>query len=758
MTGMWPSTVIVVPLLLSLVTLGQAGMSWTPSTSNASAEDGWYTLTWSGIIPPSIENRDDVVVLFVTSKNPVEIGREAPTSYVYPYLLNKTSWEMGEGSFAFFIPNYFSDVQAVYVRGGNLLPPWYGGPSFLPNDSSNNSNTTRGTLMAQATLWTTAWNESGLVRRVLSHSKDPLSVRVTWSAPRVEDPVVHVWTSSGANGSLAGSIETSTFNSSEMCTPPATSVGYTDQGIQLSAEIRGLEPNTLYYYQVGDRAFGLSSIETFISPPFPGGEDSVPLRVLVLADHAAFNRDGSFYFPGGYAEQVYSVVPLAQPGLDMAVKKAAMATAGILWENGGEIIADMIEGKVLNGTRYHAMVINGDIGYASGYISRWSVWLNNFKKTLASIPLLTSAGNHDADDPQLLFDGFQGRSYDSLGECAVPYYSLLRPPQEDPRKLWYSTDMGPVHFVQLSTEQLVSPGSEQYQFLQNDLRSINRSTTPWVIVGWHRPQYVNQPNFSNVTGDSTVAERLLNDVEPLFGEYQVDVVLSGHIHRYTRSCPVLKGTCVGYHADGSARGPVHLMTGNAGTLGQYYSYIEKPSWLEKEIFDFGYGELEISKTTLTFSLITHPSKNEDTRSDMLTLLKPKGWKPDRIKAKKFYQSISPTSNPKMQREVFNPEQILSLLANAPELLASNIQLAVACFGPQTQLYATANAPYASTMRPEDVWLYQASVLTFLNSTYQYPDRPTFESLSIEYTLRYLLSSFHQVKKSFGSLTLPAGCT
>lgn len=37
-----------------------------------------------------------------------------------------------------------------------------------------------------------------------------------------------------------------------------------------------------------------------------------------------------------------------------------------------------------------------------------------------------------------------------------------------------------------------------------------------------------------------VAQKLVEEVEPLFARYQVDVVFSGHIHHYARTCPVFK--------------------------------------------------------------------------------------------------------------------------------------------------------------------------------------------------------------------------
>ena len=56
----------------------------------------------------------------------------------------------------------------------------------------------------------------------------------------------------------------------------------------------------------------------------------------------------------------------------------------------------------------------------------------------------------------------------------------------------YSYDYGMVHFIMISTEHDLSPGSRQYVWLEQDLENVNRSKTPWVILGGHRPMYTSE--------------------------------------------------------------------------------------------------------------------------------------------------------------------------------------------------------------------------------------------------------------------------
>ena len=52
---------------------------------------------------------------------------------------------------------------------------------------------------------------------------------------------------------------------------------------------------------------------------------------------------------------------------------------------------------------------------------------------------------------------------------------------------YYSFDHGPIHFVQFSTEVNFEQGSDQHAFVIADLAAVDRSKTPWVVAGFHRP-------------------------------------------------------------------------------------------------------------------------------------------------------------------------------------------------------------------------------------------------------------------------------
>ena len=98
---------------------------------------------------------------------------------------------------------------------------------------------------------------------------------------------------------------------------------------------------------------------------------------------------------------------------------------------------------------------------------------------------------------------------DSGGECGVPHerrFPMPRPSLDQPwcvcvcvchtlvqlSTSWYIVfsrygfDYGSAHFVLMSTEHFFDPSSPQYQFLDNHLKTVDRTRTPWLIFAGHR--------------------------------------------------------------------------------------------------------------------------------------------------------------------------------------------------------------------------------------------------------------------------------
>jgi hypothetical protein len=99
-------------------------------------------------------------------------------------------------------------------------------------------------------------------------------------------------------------------------------------------------------------------------------------------------------------------------------------------------------------------------------------------------------------------------------------------------KQFYAFNFQNVHFVVMSTEVPFEIGSEQYNFVKNDLASASaNSSIDWIVVIFHHVIYTS-PSI-------ILPNEIFRDIyHPLFDEYDVDIVLQGHVHNYQRSYPL----------------------------------------------------------------------------------------------------------------------------------------------------------------------------------------------------------------------------
>jgi hypothetical protein len=155
---------------------------------------------------------------------------------------------------------------------------------------------------------------------------------------------------------------------------------------------------------------------------------------------------------------------------------------------------------------------------------------------------------------------------------------------------WYSFDVGPVHVLMFSTEHDFTTTSPQYAWIEKDLRSVNRSLTPWIIIGSHRHMYTTEVLTD---GELNIANMLQSSIEPLLYKYHVDVNLFAHRHFYERTCAMYKNKCV-------ADGVTHVLIGMSGqTL--FYNPFAATEWSKYHDVQFGYTTIFANETYLRFA-------------------------------------------------------------------------------------------------------------------------------------------------------------
>jgi len=150
----------------------------------------------------------------------------------------------------------------------------------------------------------------------------------------------------------------------------------------------------------------------------------------------------------------------------------------------------------------------GDLVHRGGDESLWKIYDDITGDMRIQIPVYPARGNHDIGGT-----GYEDR-------VTRPFISG--------NKLYYSFDKDGCHFVSLDVDTVsrYKPGTEQYEWLENDLAKTENARA--VFVFFHVPPY----SVGTVHGPDLDVRKALC---PLFEKYQVSAVFNGHEHIYYRT-------------------------------------------------------------------------------------------------------------------------------------------------------------------------------------------------------------------------------
>lgn len=297
--------------------------------------------------------------------------------------------------------------------------------------------------------------------------------------------------------------------------------------------LTNLKPATKYAYQIDSQTF--DSNRYVVTAPAFGSKESV--RIWALGDFG----DGS------------------------ASQKAVMKS---------------IEGFT-QGNRPDAWIWLGDNAYSNGKEEEYQKNVFDVYQTafMQNLPIYPSPGNHD----------YAGKHDPSL----PPYFKIFNMPVAgqaggvpSQSESYYSVNYGQVHLVALDTEMRDVNGSQfmdgkglQYDWLKADLAA---NKLPWVVVYFHKPPYSKGSHDSDTELDM---KHLRENVNPLFEQYKVDLVIAGHSHVYERSYPmrghwginetfdaathvVAKATSPNHYVVGpQGQGVIYVVNGSGGKVG-----------------------------------------------------------------------------------------------------------------------------------------------------------------------------------------------
>jgi len=133
--------------------------------------------------------------------------------------------------------------------------------------------------------------------------------------------------------------------------------------------------------------------------------------------------------------------------------------------------------------------------------------LRDGRPLFQSVPFQPTMGNHDESRQNFFAQWF---------------------PLGDPGKTYYSFEWNGHYFIGLDTTINFAPGSPQYNFLKKTLSGW-KDKSP-IFVYFHHPPFSGGKHGSDLN-----VQRFL---VPLFEEYGVDIVFSGHDHDYQRIGPI----------------------------------------------------------------------------------------------------------------------------------------------------------------------------------------------------------------------------
>jgi len=355
----------------------------------------------------------------------------------------------------------------------------------------------------------------------LSLSSDPTELNVMW------------WTEEDAETCVQWGTSSSNLNYEEDTGTSGTKAVTYGTGFMHHAKIRSLHPSVVYYYRVGDKTNSWWSEEFYFRAP-PKRDDNTEVNFVAMGDMGVFPT----------SMKVMQSLKERKSSLDVVL---------------------------------HV----GDLAYAFGNWTKWNTWFTRAQSVAAYIPYMVCAGNRD--EPQVIQERFSmpTDSYDDddnddiVGNKIYNTDPPLEPVPQSQLKtslqqnFYYSFDYNMVHVAAINTKEELTVGSNQWRWLDNDLRiaqkKIQKGKIKWIILMGHTPMY------SSSDGHEGGNKILKESMEELLLKYNVSLALWGDDHVYERTYPVYKDvpdtTVVVKNNEQTfvnPSKPIHLLVGTGG--------------------------------------------------------------------------------------------------------------------------------------------------------------------------------------------------
>ena len=191
--------------------------------------------------------------------------------------------------------------------------------------------------------------------------------------------------------------------------------------------------------------------------------------------------------------------------------------------------------------------------------------------------LMVTLGHHDVEDGQAKMNQYMNS------------FAMDKP--------FYSYEYNKVHFLVMSAKSVYYKGSEQYNFVLEDLKKASENeNVNWIVVSSYGPPYTSP-------SEHTAFKELREVYHPIFEQYGVDLVLSGHNHNYQRTYPLTYNpndsgeptvtNAAASNYDGQKDGIVFAIVGTGGV--NFYSFNGQAPFVDTQFANkFGFLNIDIS--------------------------------------------------------------------------------------------------------------------------------------------------------------------
>ncbi|XP_024013728.1 probable purple acid phosphatase 20 [Eutrema salsugineum] len=229
---------------------------------------------------------------------------------------------------------------------------------------------------------------------------------------------------------------------------------------------------------------------------------------------------------------------------------------------------------------HDVFILPGDLSYANFFQPVWDTFGRMVQPLASKRPWMVTHGNHELEHIPILHR-----------ESFTAYNHRWRMPFEESgstSNLYYSFNVFGVHVIMLGSYTDFEPGSVQYQWLEKDLKGIDRKTTPWLMAVIHAPWY----NTNEAHQGEKESVDMKESMETLLYKARVDLVFAGHVHAYERFNRVYKDKF-------DKCGPVYINIGDGGNKEGLATNYEDPT-PEISLFreaSFGHGQLVVVNAT-----------------------------------------------------------------------------------------------------------------------------------------------------------------